>query len=49
MSLAQSMVAVVGLASLVIAAGYSIVVLTAVLTWRRYVARPRHNPAPTRR
>jgi ceramide glucosyltransferase len=45
MSLAQSMVAAVGFASLVIAAGYSIVVFTAVLTWRSYVARPRRNPA----
>lgn len=45
MSLAQSMVAVVGYASLVIAAGYSLAVLIAVLTWRRYVAQPRHNPA----
>ena len=45
MSLAQLIVAVVGYASLVIAAGYSIVVLTAVLTWRSYTSRPRRNPA----
>ena len=44
MSLAQLIVAVVGYASLVIAAGYSIVVLTAVLTWRSYTSRPRRNP-----
>ena len=45
MSLAQSIVAVVGYASLAIAAGYSIVALTAVLTWRSYAARPRPSPA----
>jgi ceramide glucosyltransferase len=45
MSLAQLIVAVVGYASLIIAAGYSIVVLTAVLSWRSYASRPRHNPA----
>lgn len=28
-----------------IAAGYSIVVLTAVLAWRNYASHPRHNPA----
>jgi ceramide glucosyltransferase len=37
--------AAVGYASLVIAAGYSIVVLTAVLAWRNYASRSRHNPA----
>ena len=45
MSLAQLILAVVGYASLVIAAGYSIVVFTAVLTWRSYTSRPRRNPA----
>jgi ceramide glucosyltransferase len=45
MSLAQLIVAVVGYASLVIAAGYSLVVLTAVLTWRNYTCRPRNIPA----
>jgi ceramide glucosyltransferase len=45
MSLAQLIAAAVGYASLVIAAGYSIVVLTAVLAWRRFASRPRHNPA----
>ena len=41
---AHSIVAVVGYASLVIAAGYSSVALTAVLAWRRYVRRPRQLP-----
>ncbi len=45
MSLAQLIAAVVGYASLVIAAGYSLVVLAAVLAWRNYTSRPRHNPA----
>jgi len=41
MNAAQSIFAIVGYISLAIAAGYSIVALTAVLAWRRYVSRPR--------
>ncbi len=41
MTLAQSVVAVIGFTSLAIAAGYSVVVLAAVLTWRSYASRPR--------
>jgi ceramide glucosyltransferase len=42
MHAAQLIAALVGYASLGIAAGYSVVALTAVLAWRRYVARSRY-------
>jgi ceramide glucosyltransferase len=42
MHAAQLTAALVGYASLGIAAGYSVVALTAVLAWRRYVARSRY-------
>jgi ceramide glucosyltransferase len=45
MHAAQLIAALVGYASLGIAAGYSLVVLTAVLAWRRYVARSRYPRA----
>ncbi len=45
LNLAQSLVVVIGYASLAIAAGYSLVALTAVLAWRRFVSRPRQIPA----
>ncbi len=41
MNAAQAIPAIVGYISLAIAAGYSIVALTAVLAWRGYVSRPR--------
>jgi ceramide glucosyltransferase len=44
-NLSQLIVVVIGYASLAIAAGYSIVALTAVLAWRRFVSRPRQIPA----
>src|ERR1700722_1192652 len=43
MHAAQLFAALVGYASLGIAAGYSIVALTAVVAWRRYVARSRYG------
>jgi ceramide glucosyltransferase len=42
MHAAQLIAALVGYASLGIAAGYSLVVLTAVVAWRRFVARSRY-------
>jgi ceramide glucosyltransferase len=45
MSPAQLIAAIVGYASLVVAAGYSIVVFIAVLAWRRFASRPRPLPA----
>jgi ceramide glucosyltransferase len=45
MTVAQLIVAVVGYASLAIAAGYSLAVLSAALAWRAYVSRPRQIPA----
>ena len=42
MHAAPLIAALVGYASLGIAAGYSVVALTAVLAWRRYVARSRY-------
>jgi ceramide glucosyltransferase len=44
MNAAQLILVAVGYASLVIAAGYSIVALTAVLAWRNYTSRPRPIP-----
>jgi ceramide glucosyltransferase len=46
MHAAQLTAALVGYASLGIAAGYSVVALTAVLAWRRYVARSRYTLTP---
>ncbi len=45
MNLTQSIIVVIGYVSLVIAAGYPIVALTAVLAWRRFASRPRQMPA----
>src|ERR1700733_14052211 len=42
MHAAPLIAALVGYASLGIAAAYSVVAFTAVLAWRRYVARPRY-------